>query len=216
MTAFLIRLFARGEWGRAMLAEVAAIDDPRVRRRFARGCVVALLTRPAAWPRVVLFALVAAVPVLLFSGPGGGGDVAELVIVGVITVACLVAAAHAEPSAAGLAGGLLWWAALLLSATVRAHPEWALVVIGASAVAGRRRALSTAFVTCLAVFVVAVGTYAALPRLAPNVVPANATDPVLENQIESTDPYVGELLLAGLLGIVVIGAPRPRRAALPG
>lgn len=214
MTALLIRLFARGEWGRAMVAEVTAIDDSRARRRFALGCLRAVLTRPAAWLRLAMFALVASVPALLFSGPGHGADPTGLVIVGVVTITCLVAVAHAEPSVSALAGGLIWWAALLLSATVRAHPEWALAVIAVAAVAGRRRAVSTAFVTCLAIFVVSVGTYAALPRLAPNVVPANVTDPVVENQIESTDPYVGELLLAALFGIVVVGAVRARPVAL--
>ena len=141
-----------------------------------------------------------AVPALLFSGSGHGADATGLVIVGVVTVTCLIAVAHAERLGVALAGGLMWWAALLLSATVRAHPEWALAVIAAAAVAARRRALGTAFVACLAIFVVSVGTYAALPRLAPDVVPANVTDPLVENQIESTDPYVGELLLAALLG----------------
>jgi hypothetical protein len=33
----------RKEWGRAMRAELAAIDEPRARRRFVRGCVRAVL-----------------------------------------------------------------------------------------------------------------------------------------------------------------------------
>jgi hypothetical protein len=81
--------------------------------------------------------------------------------------------------------------------------------------AGRDRG----FATCLAVFVVAAGTYAALPRLAPDIAPANATNPLLENQIESTDPYVGELLLGALLGVALIGAAvegRVRPTRLPG
>ncbi|WP_028062338.1 hypothetical protein [Solirubrobacter soli] len=214
MTALVIRMLARGDWGQAMLAELAAIDDPRARRRFALGCIRALFTRSAAWLRVATLALVLAVPTLMFSGPGHGADPEGLVIVGAVTLTCLLAAAYADPSVSALAAGLIWWGALLLSATVREHPQWALIVIGLAAVAARRRALSTAFVTCLAVFVVSVGTYAALPRLAPNVVPANVTDPVAENQIESTDPYVGELLLAGLFGIVVVGAVRARPVAL--
>jgi hypothetical protein len=214
MTALLLRLFARGEWGRAMVAEIAAVDDAGERRRFARGCLRALLVRPAAWSQVAMFALVAAVPTLLFTGPGHSVDVADLIIVGVVTGVCLIAVAAAEPSPAALAAGLVWWAGLLLSDTVRAHPQWALAVIAVATLAGRRRAFSTAFVTCLAVFVVSVGTYAVLPRLAPNVVPANVADPVLENQIESTDPYVGELLLAALFGIVVIGAVRARPVTL--
>jgi hypothetical protein len=210
MTAALVRLLAHGEWGRAMVAELAAIDDARARRRFALGCLRALLS----WSRLVCLTLVFAVPVLLFTGPGHGSDAGDVVIIGVVTLACLIGVAYADPSASALAAGLVWWGALLLSPTVRAHPQWALIVIGVAAVAARRRALSTAFVTCLAVFVISVGTYSALPRLAPNVVPANVTDPVTENQIESTDPYVGELLLAGLFGIVVVGAVRARPVAL--
>jgi hypothetical protein len=216
MTEALLRVLARGEWGRAMRAELAAIEDMNARRRFALGCVRALLTRPQAWAQVASIALVAAVPALLLAGPGRGEDVAEILIVVGVTVACLAGVAHADVSASALAGGLVWWAALLLSPAVRAHPHWALVVIAAAALASRRRALGTALVTCLAVFVASVGTYAVLPRLAPNVVPVNAADPVVENQIESTDPYVGEFLLAGLLGIAVAGAVRVRPAALPG
>jgi len=56
------------------------------------------------------------------------------------------------------------------------------------------------------VFVLAAGSYTALPQLSPAVSPANVADPVRENQIESTDPYVAELLLAALCGLVLIGA----------
>jgi hypothetical protein len=125
-------------------------------------------------------------------------------------------------AAAAGAGGLAWWAAMLLSATVRSHPQWALALIAVCVVAAALRggevaALGTAFATCLAIFAVAVGTYAALPRLAPDVAPANATDPLLENQIESTDPYVADLLLAALFGLVLTGAVGTRRLEpLPG
>ena len=44
MSAFLLRMLASGEWGRAAVAELAAIEDPRARRRFARGCLRALVT----------------------------------------------------------------------------------------------------------------------------------------------------------------------------
>src|SRR4051794_41514736 len=124
MSTFLLRMLAGGEWGRAMLAELAAIDERRARRRFARGCVRALLTRPAAWLRLAMFALVAAVPALLCSGPGHGADGTGLVVVGVVTVTCLIAVAHADPSASALAGGLPWGAGPPLSAPGPAPPGW--------------------------------------------------------------------------------------------
>src|SRR5690349_4936253 len=116
MSAFLLRLLAQGEWGRAMLAELAAIEDPRARRRFARGCVRALMN----WPRLACFALWAAVPVLLFTGPGHGPDPTALVIVGTVLVTCFVGVLYADPSLAAPVAALVWWAALLDSATVRA------------------------------------------------------------------------------------------------
>jgi hypothetical protein len=87
-------------------------------------------------------------------------------------------------------------------------------VVAAARTGGELAALGTAFATCLAIFVVAAGTYAALPRLAPDIAPGNAADPQLENQIESTDPYVGELLLGALLGVALIGAVRRTDVAL--
>ncbi|MFB9446921.1 hypothetical protein Dvina_25670 [Dactylosporangium vinaceum] len=42
----------RREWGAAMLAELDGIGPAGERRRFAAGCVAAILTRPAVWRRV--------------------------------------------------------------------------------------------------------------------------------------------------------------------
>jgi hypothetical protein len=224
--AFAIRLFARDDWGRAMLAELAAIDEPRARRRFALGSLRALLTRPVWWLRLAAVVLVCAVPAFLFTGPGGGGDPTGIAIVGVTIVICLVAATRLERlPVVACAGGLVWWAALLASATVRSHPQWSLALLTVCAATAAWRggfvgAFSAAFVTSLLIFVLSVATYAALPRLAPPIAPANATNPQLENQIESTDPYVGHLLLAALFAVGLIGAtarpglaPRPARRA---
>jgi hypothetical protein len=206
--ALIVRLLGRGGWGRAMLAEFDAIEDPRERRRFALGCAGVALTRPGLWLRTVAIVLVGA---LLFTRPGGHSHVVAVLVLAV----CLVALTRVQAPAITAAGALLWWAALLGSETVRAHPQWALIVIAACTVVAAPRggavaALGTALATCLAIFVVAVGTYAALPRLAPDIAPANAVDPQLENQIESTDPYVGELLLAALLGVGLIATVRTR------
>ena len=220
--AFALRLLPRDDWARAMRAELATLDDPREQRRFALGCLRALLTRPARWLRVGVFMLVAAVPAFLFTGPGGNGDVVGITIAGIAIAVCLLAATQVEalPVVARMtcAAGLVWWTGLLASATVRANPQWALALIvacvaGAAWRGGARAALGTAFAACLMIFVVAVGTYAALPRLAPPIAPANATNPQLENQIESTDPYVGELLLAALCGVMVLGAARVKSEA---
>ena len=201
--ALLVRLLSRDEWGRAMLAEVAALDDPSARLAILRsGCLRALLVRPASWLRAGGVMLVGAVPALLFTGPGGKGDVAGLAIAGVAIAVCFVAVVYVEElpvvARAACAGGLVWWTGILASGTVRSHPAWALALLTACVAAagwrgGALAALGAAFATCLTIFVVAVGTYAALPHLAPSVVPANAAHPLIENQIESTDPYVGEL-----------------------
>jgi len=222
MLSLVVRLMPR-EWGRAMQAELAALDDPQARRRFALGCMRAVLSHSTLWLRVGAIALVAAVPALLFTGPGGTGEVSGLCIVGLALAIGFGAVAHvrALPIVARTtaAGALVWWLALLASSGARAHPHWALAVIVVCAVAaaragGEHAALGTAFATCLAVFVVAAGTYAALPRLAPDVVPSNAENPRLENQIESTDPYIGELLLSALVGVALIAAARRSDVAL--
>ena len=214
-----VRLLPRRDWARAMLAEVAALEDHRARRRFALGCVRAVLMHPASWLRIGAIAVVCAVPALLFPGPGGSGDRAGMAIAGLAIAICLVAVIHVQdlPVVARIAaaGGMVWWIGILTSETVRAHPQWALGVLLACLLAAVWRggiitALGTALATCLLVFVLAVGSYAALPQLSPAVSPANVADPVRENQIESTDPYIAELLLAALCGLVLIGAVRAR------
>ena len=215
----VVWLLPRREWARAMLAEVAALDDHRARRRFALGCVRAVLLHPASGLRIGAIAVVCAVPALLFSGPGGSGDRAGLEIAGLAIAICLVAVIHVQdlPVVARMAatGGMVWWIGILTSETVRAHPQWALGVLLACLLAAVWRggiitALGTAFATSLLVFVLAVGSYTVLPQLSPPVSPANVADPVLENQIESTDPYVAELLLAALFGLVLTAAVRTR------
>lgn len=48
---------AQGEWGAAMVAELEAVGSPGERRRFAAGCVAAIVSRPAVWRRVAYAAL---------------------------------------------------------------------------------------------------------------------------------------------------------------
>jgi len=121
-----------------------------------------------------------------------------------------------------VAGVAAWWVPMLLSSTVRAHAVVALwlipvAVMAALATTWRRgpvqilyAALGTAVATCLLVFVAAVGTYALAPRLVPDIAGTStlggltAADRAETNQVESTDPYVAELLLAGLFSLAVV------------
>jgi hypothetical protein len=215
--ALVIRLLPDREWGRAMQAELASVDGGRARLRFALGCARAVLTSAGSRRRVGGLCVVGAVLALLLTGGGGPHGGGRWFVTAVLVV-CAVAALRltGRPEARRVAlvagtGGLVWWAAMLASATVRSHSAWALAltaicVVVAAVRDGEFAAIATAFATCLAIFLVAVGTYSALPRLAPDVAPANATDPLLENQIESTDPYVAELLLAALFGLTLIAA----------
>jgi hypothetical protein len=228
LLAIVVRLLPDREWRRAMLAEFASLEGAGARRRFAVGCARAVAATAGVRLRLAGLGLVAAVPLLLLTAPGGQHNSTGYWITGIVTVLCIAAvlrlSARAEArlvASVAVGAGLLWWAALLASGGVRSHPQWALAVGFAAVVVAARRgreiaALGAAFATCLAIFVVSVGTYHALPRLAPDIAPANATDPLLENRIESTDPYVGELLLAALLGVALIGAARRPRPELPG
>ena len=185
------------------------------------------------------YAVVGGSLLLLFTGPGGDGDpggfwIAGLAFVLSLTAVVVVTARGASAgtlrivAAVTVAGAAAWWVPMLALDSVRAHPQWALAVVVACPLLAARlardaeiAALAAAFASCLLIFVVAVGTYAAFPALAPDIGAAEAINPALENQIESTDPYVGELLLGALLGAALIAAVRshPGRAdreRLPG
>jgi hypothetical protein len=175
------------------------------------------------------YAVVGAGLLLLLTGPGGNGDPGGWWVAGLAFVLCLSAVVVVTArgvsadtlrvvAAVAVAGVAAWWVPMLVLDSVRAHPQWALaIVVACSLVAARLApdaevaALATAFASCLLIFVVAVGTYAAFPGLAPDIAAAQAVNPALENQIESTDPYIGELLLGALLGLALIGAARIRK-----
>lgn len=207
MTRFVLALAVQflpdDQWRRAMKAELAALDSGRW--RFVLGCTRAVLLSGAFAGRIAGFALIAAALALV------GWGYALIFAIVFLEGTGPMARKPAVVGAATVTGATAWWGALLLSETVRAHPQWALLVIALGTLAAARNggvfaAAGTAFATCLAIFVVAVGTYSARPDLAPGVVPANARSPLLENKIESTDPYVGELLLAGLICLALMGA----------
>lgn len=60
---------SRGEWDLAMRAELASIDDPRERRRFARGCLMTTLKGAVrnGWPVVITAGIVVVIGTLITS-----------------------------------------------------------------------------------------------------------------------------------------------------
>jgi hypothetical protein len=178
------------------------------------------------------YAVLAGCLLLLLTGPGGGGGDPEGWWIAGVAIALSLAAvlvvtgrgthtgALRIVAAVSVSGALAWWIPLVLLAGVRAHPQWSFAVIAACAVLAARLAApsgradiaapATAFATCLLIFVAALATYAIAPGLAPDIATAQAIDPRLENQIESTDPYIATLLAGALLGALLIAAVRAR------
>jgi hypothetical protein len=224
LLAFIVRLLPDREWGRAMQAELTVVEGGRARLRFVLGCVRAVLTNARVLrgfaTLTLAYALAGGAAGLYFAAPNGG-DWPGAIIFALVFVegTAVVARRFAVVLPLAVTGAALWWLGLLASATVRAHGHWSLVVISLCAFVAWRRhgeteALATGLATSLAIFVATVGTYVALPLLAPEVVPANAANRVLENQIESVDPYITLLLLAGFISLA-LGARR-RLDRLPG
>lgn len=123
----------RGEWGAAMRAELASIDDPRERRRFARGCTWAALRQGTGRVPVALvlgvalaFALATvAVSRLVFAGHGPG--ILGYVAVGfpqvVLLAAAFLPAWSTRSFRVGLETGALALVAALLGYLAVAMPE---------------------------------------------------------------------------------------------
>ena len=125
-----------------------------------------------------------------------------------------------------LAGTIGWWIPMLGLSAVRAAPHASLVLVGLavlvcsisvggtskSAVRGLLAGLGAGAATCLLIFFTAVGTYAALPNLVPDIsgptccagglTPADRAE---TNRIESTDPYIAELVLGAVMSVFLIG-----------
>jgi len=124
-----------------------------------------------------------------------------------------------------LAGTLGWWVPMLSFSAMRAVPHASLVLVGlvvpvcAIAVGGSTRSAARGLLaglvagaaTCLLIFVTAVGTYAALPDLVPDIsgptccagglTPADRAE---TNRNESTDPYIADLVLGAALSVLTI------------
>lgn len=294
----------RGEWGRAMQAELDHLDEAVARRRFAVGCLRVAISRPPMIRAILLVAVslavlsvamvwasgiadpgvrteaivlvtilalcsglglgigrlgpvgegrsahwvrgvgYAAVGILALSFVGsnrfplgqphadpGGWWIAALAVTSYLVTA-MVATASTSPlraavltrsSLIGCSAASAWWMAMLLIPAVRVqHVGGVLCVLVAMLVAGlcavRRPesatqgllgALLSGTASCMLIFIAAVGTYAIVPGMVPDVAGQlggglTAADRVMINRIESTDPYVVQLLLGALLGAVLI------------
>jgi hypothetical protein len=302
--AVVVRLLPsrRSEWGRAMRAELASLDDVGARRRYTLGCVRAVLSDRTAMRTVALhvvaltfgavalaFAIsihgvgvrietivfVLAFGVLAWSGRRSGplGPIADhpparriraagYVVLGAYILPALASFAAASPqhdqsgvwmfyvalslylasvllvtaqrtsarprtlhliAVITVAGLAAWWVPMLLDASVRAHPSWALLSVVGTITLGlviatalrwpseqaALAALAAGVAVCLLIFLAAQSTYVVDPRLVPDLghVPGmTAAGEVEQNRAEAVDPYVAELLLGAVLGAALVAA----------
>lgn len=307
--AVMVRLLPsrRSEWGRAMRAELASLDDIGARRRYTLGCVRAVLSDRSAMRTVALhvvaltfgavalaFAIsingvgvriqtivfVLALGFLARSGRRSGllGPIADhpparrvraagYVVLGAYILPALASFAAASPqhdqsgvwmfyvalilylatvllvtaqrtaarprtlnlmAVVMVAGLAAWWVPMLLEASVRAHPSWALLSVAGTITLGlviatalrwpfeqaALAALAAGVAICLLIFLAAQSTYVVDPRLVPDLghVPGmTAAGEVEQNRAEAVDPYVAELLLGAVLGAALIAATTASR-----
>jgi hypothetical protein len=308
--AVMVRLLPsrRSEWGRAMRAELASLDGVRARRRYALGCVRAVLSDRTAMRTVALhvvalifgavalvFAIsvngvgvriqtivfVLALGVLAWSGRRSGPlglsadhpparriRAAGYAVLGAYILPALASFATASPqhdqsgvwmfyvaltlylatvllitaqrtaarprtlqlmAVVTVAGLAAWWVPMLLAASVRAHPSWAMLSVAGTIVLGlviatalrwpspqaAFAALAAGVAICLLIFLAAQSTYLLDPNLVPDLGPVpgmTATGEVDQNRAEAVDPYVPELLLGAVLGAALIAATTASRS----
>ncbi|MBO4270419.1 hypothetical protein [Microbispora triticiradicis] len=91
---------ARYDWGLAMRAELAHLEQPAARLRFALGCVRAAAVQPVALRRLALSAGVAGALALLLAG-GVTYPAARLELTGLLSVVVLLAWWGARPGLLG-------------------------------------------------------------------------------------------------------------------
>ncbi len=307
--AVMVRLLPsrRSEWGRAMRAELASLDDVRARRRYTLGCMRAVLSDRTAMRTVALHVValafgavalafatsingvgvriqtivfVLALGVLAWSGRRSGplGPIADhpparriraagYVVLGAYILPALASFAAASPqhdqsgvwmfyvalslylatvllvtaqstaarprtlhlmAVVTVAGLAAWWVPMLLAASVRAHPSWALLSVAGTITLGLVIAtalrwpseqaalagLAAGVAICLLIFLAAQSTYVVDARLVPDLghVPGmTAAGEVEQNRAEAVDPYVAELLLGAVLGAALIAATTASR-----
>ena len=128
-----------------------------------------------------------------------------------------------------VAGLAAWWVPMLLAASVRAHPGWALLSVAGTILLGlviatalrwasgqaALAALAAGVAICLLIFLAAQSTYLLDPGLVPDLgrVPGmTAAGEVEQNRAEAVDPYVAELLLGAVLGAALIAATAASRS----
>jgi hypothetical protein len=307
--ALIVRLLPnrRLEWGEAMRAELASLDQVGARRRYALGCVRAVLSDRAAMRTVAFhgvapsfgaialaFAIsmhgvgvrietimfVLALGALGWSGRRSGplGPIADhrparrvraagYVVLGGYVLPELASLAAASPqhdqsgvwmvyvavslylatvlwitaqrtaarprtlhliAALTLAGLAAWWVPMLLEASVRAHPSWALLSVAGTVTFGlvvaialrwpseeaALAALAAGVAICLLIFLAAQSTYVVDPRLVPDlghIVGMTAAGEIEQNRAEAVDPYFAELLLGAVFGFTLIAATTASR-----
>ncbi len=307
---FTVRLLPRhrSEWGQAMRAELASLDDIRERRHYALGCARAVLSDRSAMRtvavhvvaltfgavalafaisirvlgvRIQTIAFVLVLGVLAWSGRRHGplGPVADhrlarrirntgYAVLGGYVMSALVSLAVASPSRDRSGVGLLyvavtlylatvlfvtsrrtaarsrtlrlmavltvaglaaWWVPMLLRASIRAHPGWAVLIVAVTVLLGLAvatllrwpsqqaalAALAAGVGTCLLIFIAAQATYLLSPELAPDLGHApgmTAAGEAEQNHAEALDPYVAQLLLGALLGAVLIAGSAASRS----
>ena len=308
--AVMVRLLPsrRSEWGRAMRAELASLDDVQARRRYALGCVRAVLSDRTAMRTVALHVValifgavalvfassvngvavriqtivfVLALGVLAWSGRRSGPlglsadhpparriRAAGYSVLGAYTLPALASFAAASPqhdqsgvwmfyvaltlylatvlvvtaqrtaarprtlqlmAVITVAGLAAWWVPMLLAASVRAHPSWAVLSVAGTVMLGlviatalrwptpqaALAALAAGVAISLLIFLAARSTYLLDPSLAPDLghVPGmTAVGEVDQNRAEAVDPYVAELLLGAMLGAGLIAATAASRS----
>jgi hypothetical protein len=183
--------------------------------------------------RLGVFLLVGGCELLLLGSSGGGAAhdpgswwLAELTMIMVVAGVLALTTRRVGVPARELrrtvvltvAGAGLWLTLLLVAGGLRAFPLLALTIVaGVMALAARGRAhaavrcLGAGAVACLLVFLVSVSVYRILPDLVPDLSGdgprggLTAAAQAETNRIESTDPYVVELVLGGLFGASLIG-----------
>jgi hypothetical protein len=193
----------RRHWGEAMQAELAAIEHPAERWRFALSCTrVALMPMPRA---------------ARFARSGQGAGALAGLVAGVAAFLVLPFERIGEPLASGLPGRGTWLAVVVFAALAAAG-----LVTGLRTGEADQAVMAMLWAGALAALVVAVLGLAAI-SLFPDSVP-NIVGPVMPpgtplavqhsaNATEASDPYDGllafSLMLFGLLWATVRPSTRP-------
>jgi hypothetical protein len=209
----------RQEWGRAMEAELAALD--RGRWSFALSCTRAVVSRSATLPRLVRAGglSVIAIEVLLFVAQGR----TDLPLVAVTTtllsiytlallrVTTLPPRTLAAGAGFGVLAALAWLAATVLEPGVPTSSGPAVVAIAAAAVcaawaAGRLAALCAAAGCALLVAVMIDGPLRLFPGWVANSAPPVFPPESVDRLVDSIGVWVLGCLLAAALTLAIRSA----------